>query len=83
MNSILYSLKLKNSLEKLPSNADEENLWSSTFKRGKCYPFHIHSLLGVCSDPRVPNPSPSYFACTFFKLLNGVFFTKSFHIKVA
>ena len=42
----------------------------------------LGSPVRVCSDPRVPNTSPSFSAYTLFKLLNGVFFTKSFYTKV-
>ncbi len=39
--------------------------------------------LALSSAAWVPNPCPSYSTCTLFKLLNGVFFAKSFYTKVA
>ena len=39
--------------------------------------------LRLCSHAPFPIPSPSFSARTLFKLLNGVFFAKSFYTKVA
>ena len=46
MNSILYSLKLKNGLKKIyQATLTKKICGVVVLKLSKCYPFHIHSLL--------------------------------------